>query len=134
MKPKQELNKHDFKTGKPKEPNHIHELQGHLEALLEITERYRREIRTQLRPKSRTERIFDWWGSQSIWDKIELRIMGFLFIIPTILMLTFFLMSLFLETNEHYKTYMDYLTFIRIGGLCSVALIKSIRVLWKLKS
>jgi hypothetical protein len=153
MIPKQNLSKHDFKTGKPKKKRGIpiasqrfsHQQHDELMRSIHETQRMGRTIGNlgegaripTGRPieKSRTEKFFELPTLVKVsWVSLFL-----LFIIPTFGMLFLFVAGMFgtrtvnPEGVEYYEIYMNALSVIRIIGICISGLTLSIHTLWKLK-
>ena len=157
MIPKQNLSKHDFKTGKPKPEmgrpigewsdllTSIQDTQRALESMGDafgqlhhtgITTRSGRRVRpTPPPPKSRTEKFFELHTAL----KVSYITLFVLFILPTLAMLFLFVTGMFStrtvnpEGVEYYEIYMNALSIIRIVGICISGLTLSIYTLWKSK-
>jgi hypothetical protein len=153
MVPKQNLSKHDFKTGKPKKkrgrPPRAFSHQQSDELIRSIHETQRAlgrmgrtigslgegAIRGPIE-KSRTEKFFE----LPTLVKISWVSLFTLFIIPTFVMLFFFVVDNLVggrtfnpEGVAYYDIYMDALSVIRIFGICISGLTLSIHTLWKSK-
>ena len=151
--PKQNLSKHDFKTGKPKpemgrpigelsdlltsiqDTHRALESMGDAFGQLHHTGTTTRRVVPPPPPKSRTEKFFELHMALKV-SYISLFV---LFILPTLGMLFLFVAGMFStrtvnpEGVEYYEIYMNALSIIRIVGICISGLTISIYTLWKSK-
>ena len=144
MVPKQDLSKHDFKTGKPKPKidqqtedllNSIRAVQASLEGFGNSFHNIGEVTRRIPTPKTRTEKFFE----LPTLLKVSCTSLFVMFILPTLAMLFLFVAGMFStktvnpEGVTYYEIYMNVLSVIRIIGICISGLSLSIYTLWKSK-